>query len=283
MATETQDQVQDDVEENEVDVEHDQEEAGQQDDETAVDESSDEVVVSIGDEPVKQEEDDAAAPEWVRNLRKEHRQLKKEKRELEEKLKAGTAEKKDAELRKKPSLEGHDYNTETYEPDLAAWFEEKRVVDERAKRAVDEQEAQNKEWQDQLATYTKLKGELKVADYDDAESIVRDALSVTQQGIIIKGTKNPALVVFALGKNEAKVKELASIKDPIKFAFACADLESQLKVTQKKTAPAPEKVVTGTAKSSGAVDSTLERLRADAEKTGDMSKVIAYKRQKKTA
>jgi len=34
---------------------------------------------------------------------------------------------------------------------------------------------------------------------------------------------------------------------------------------------------------SGAVDSTLERLRAEAERTGDMTKVIAYKRQKRAA
>lgn len=277
MATEDQQEVV--VEENQEELEEvSQEEVAE---EEKQEEAQDEVVVSIGDQEIKQEEDDSAAPEWVRNLRKEHRQLKKEKRELEEKLKAGTVEKKDSELGKKPALDDYDYDTERYEAELAAWFEKKRVADERAKKAQEEQDNQTKAWQERLNEYGKSKAELKVPDYEDAEAVVKDVLSVTQQGIIIQGAKNPALVVFALGKNEAKIKELAAIKDPVKFAFACANLEAQLKVTNKKPPPAPEKTVSGTARSSGAIDSTLERLREEAAKTGDMSKVVAYKRQKK--
>jgi hypothetical protein len=52
-------------------------------------------------------------------------------------------------------------------------------------------------------------------------------------------------------------------------------------VSNKKPAPPPEKVVGGTAPIRGAVDSTLERLRADAERTGDYSKVFAYRKQKR--
>jgi hypothetical protein len=69
----------------------------------------------------------------------------------------------------------------------------------------------------------------------------------------------------------------------VKFAFAVAKLEKDLKVTNRKAAPPPEKIVSGTGRSSGAVDSTLERLRAEAEKTGNMTKVIQYKAQKRAA
>jgi hypothetical protein len=119
-----------------------------------------------------------------------------------------------------------------------------------------------------------------VRDFDDAESTVLSTLSVTQQGIIVQGADNSALVVYALGKNPAKAKELAGITDAVKFAFAIAKLETQLKVQAKsKSAPPPEgKVRSGSAPISGSVDSNLERLRAEAEKTGDMSKVAAYKR-----
>jgi hypothetical protein len=89
------------------------------------------------------------------------------------------------------------------------------------------------------------------------------------------------LVIYALGRNPKKAKELAEIKDPVKFAFAVAKLEKDMKVTNRKQAPAPERVVTGTGRSSGAVDSQLERLREEAARTGNMTKVIAYKRQKK--
>ena len=102
----------------------------------------------------------------------------------------------------------------------------------------------------------------------------------------MQGSENPALVVYALGKNPKKAKELAAISDPVKFAFAVAKLETQLKVTPRKTAPVPERQIRGSAQLSGAVDSTLERLRAEADKTGDRTKVAAYlnaQRAKKAA
>ena len=90
----------------------------------------------------------------------------------------------------------------------------------------------------------------------------------------------PVLVVYALGKNPKKAKELASITDPGKFAFAVAKMEAQLKVNPAKRPPAPERAITGSsAPISGTVGSTLERLRAEAEKTGDMTKVIRYRNQ----
>jgi hypothetical protein len=113
--------------------------------------------------------------------------------------------------------------------------------------------------------------------------VAQEVFSITQQGVLLQGADNPALVVYALGKNPAKAKELASITDPVKFAFAVAKLEKDLKVTNRRQAPAPERIVTGTGRSSGAVDSTLERLREDAARTGNMTKVIAYKAQKRSA
>jgi hypothetical protein len=104
-----------------------------------------------------------------------------------------------------------------------------------------------------------------------------------QQGMIVQGADNAALVVYALGKNPKKAKELASITDPVKFAFAVAKLETQLKISNRKAQTSPERKISGTGRPSGAVDSTLDRLRADAEKTGDYSKVFQYKKQKHKA
>jgi hypothetical protein len=90
-------------------------------------------------------------------------------------------------------------------------------------------------------------------------------------------------VIYALGKNPKKAKELAQIDDPVKFAFAVAKLESQLKISNRKAATRPEKQVSATAPIKGAVDSTLERLREEAARTGNMDKVMAYKRAQKRA
>lgn len=240
----------------------------------------DEVIVSIGEESPPQEED-KPAPEWVRDLRKQHRELQKRNRELEAKLNQAPETSKAQEVGKKPTLEDFDYDAERYEASIADWFERKRQADEQAAKLQAERDNQAKAWQATLDGYSKAKAELKVRDYDDAEDITKETLNVVQQGVILQGAENPALLVYALGKNPKKVKELASISDPVKFAFAVAKLETQLKVTNRKAAPPPEKTVQGTGKVSGAVDSTLDRLRADAEKSGDYSKVMAYKRQKR--
>lgn len=269
--------------ETEAQIEVETEAEGQAPDAEATPEASaeDELIVTIGEEAPPQEEE-KPAPEWVRELRKQHRELQKRNRELEAKLTQDQAPKA-PEIGKKPTLEDFDYDAEKFENSLAQWFERKRQADEQAAKVQADIEQQQQEWQARLQGYGKAKAELKVKDYDDAEGIVQESFNTTQQGVILQGADNPALLVYALGKNPKKAKELASISDPVKFAFAIAKLETQLKVTNRKAAPPPEKTVQGTGRVSGTVDSTLDRLRAEAEKTGNYSKVMAYKRQKRTA
>lgn len=252
--------------------------ADQEPETEAQEESGDEVIVSIGEETPPQEQEQRA-PEWVRELRKSHRELQRQNRELQAKLESTQAETKPAVLGAKPTLEAHDYDAEKYEAALADWFERKRQTDEQAQKAKRASEEQRQAWQAKLDAYGKAKAGLRVKDFEDAEMAIQEVFNVTQQGVVLQGAENPALVVYALGKNPKRAKELADIKDPVKFAFAVAKLETQLKVTNRKAAPPPERSVKGTGSLSGAVDSTLERLREEAAKTGNMSKVMAYKRQ----
>jgi hypothetical protein len=112
---------------------------------------------------------------------------------------------------------------------------------------------------------------------------VQDVLNPTQLGIIVNGADNPAQLVYALGKSPAKAKELAAIKDPVKYVFAVAKLETQLKVQPRKAPPAPERVVRGNAGTATGVDNTLARLQAEADKSGDRSAVAKYLRDRKKA
>ena len=243
---------------------------------------SEEVVISIGEEAPPQEEE-ARAPEWVRELRKSNREKERKIRELEAKLNANEAEPKPVTLSKKPTLEDCDYDSDEFEVKLAEWYEQKREYDAAEANAAAQRDAEAKAWQDKLDSYAKAKASLKVRDYEDAEAFALDTFNVTQQGIVLQGSDNPALIIYALGKNTKRAKELASINDPVKFAFAVAKLETQLKVTNRKAAASPERTITsGGGRLSGSVDSTLDRLREEALKTGDMSKVMAYKRSKKT-
>lgn len=243
-------------------------------------ESDDEVVITIGDESPPSSEEDRA-PDWVRDLRKQHREAQRENRELKEKLsKLENPAPKKIEVGKKPTLEDSDYDTDDYEAKLADWYERKREADRLQKEAEEKTKAEQASWQQRVEAYNTQKASLKVRDFEEAELVVFDTLNQTQQGIIVSGAENSAQLIYALGTNEAEMKKLATITDPVKFAFAVAKLEAKLKVTNRK-APPPEKRVTDTGPKSGAVDSTLERLREEAARTGDYTKVSAYKRQKR--
>jgi desulfoferrodoxin (superoxide reductase-like protein) len=246
-------------------------------------EDTEEVVVSIGEEAPPPEEQ-THAPEWVRELRKTNRELQRQNRELQNKLQTtAQTETKPVVLGVKPKLEDHDYDADKFEAALADWFERKRQADEANARQEAEVMNQQKAWKAKLDGYGKAKAELRVKDFEDAEAVALELFNITQQGVMLQGADNPALVVYALGKNPKKAKELSDIKDPVKFAFAVAKLEKELKVTNRRAAPAPERIVSGTGRSSGAVDSTLERLREEAARTGNMTKVIQYRAQKRSA
>jgi hypothetical protein len=246
-------------------------------DEQQSEETSESLEVHFGDEKPT-EDDQAPAPAWVREVRKQNRELLKKNKELERRL-SEIAEKPPAVLSAKPTLEQFDFDSAKYEQALASWFDAKRKHDEQQEQAHAKTEREKAEWQAKLDGYTQEKVNLKAADYEDAEEVVQTTLDVTQQGIIIQGAENPALLVYALGKNEKKAKELAAIKDPVKFAFAVAKLEASMKVN-RKSAPAPEKPVAGATRPGGSsVDSQLSRLRAEAERTGDYTKVTAYRKQ----
>jgi len=274
------------IEEDEVkepDVEEEEVEASDDTDDTEAEaEDDDEVVVSInGVSPNPEDEEETHAPTWVRDLRKQYREEKKRVKELEQRIEHLSQGQQPARqpLGEKPTLEAADYDTERYERELAAWYERKRENDDQLAAVQAERAASQRAWEQQLGSYQTAKSDLRVRDFDRAEEIVQDTLSVMQQGLIVQGAEDPALLVYAIGKNPVKAKELSSITDPVKFVFAVARLEKDLKVTKRKAASQPEKKISGNGRPSGSVDNTLDRLRAEAERTGDYTKVTQYKRQ----
>lgn len=246
---------------------------------------SDEVVVTIDDKPLNPEESsvDTAAPQWVRDLRKQNREAQRRIREQEieiQRLKT-PAVKPEPTMKSKPTLEDFDFDTDKYEAAVIQWHEQKRQADALQEQAKRIEEAQKQNWAQRLENYKTTRNALKLDDYDQAEDNVQQNLNVVQQGIIVQGADNPALVVYALGKDPEKAKEFAKITDPVKFAIAIGKLESKLKVESRKPPPPPS-TVRGNAAVSGTIDSHLERLRQEAERTGDYTKVLQYKQQKRS-
>ena len=169
----------------------------QEDDEES---DEDEVVISIGEESPPQEEE-VRAPAWVRELRKSNREKERKIRELEAKLNTTATETKPVALSAKPTLESCDYDSDEYEQKLAEWYEQKREYDAAEASVAAQRDAEAKAWQDKLDSYAKAKASLKVRDYDEAEATALDTFDVTQQGIVLQGSDNPALLIYAIGKN----------------------------------------------------------------------------------
>lgn len=248
-----------------------------------------EFVVTYGDEEPKSESNDdefngQPAPHWVKELRREAKEGKRRIKELESQL-SQNQKPQELVLGEMPKLEDYGFNEDDpeYKKAIENWAEKKVKLNDQERKKQAEQENATKAWQERLSDYEVKKNAVKtkVRGFDEAEELARDVLSETQQGILIHGAKNPELIIYHLGKNPEKAKELAGIKDPIQFAFAAANIDAQIKVQTRKPQTNPERKPSGSASLSSVIDSKLEALEKEADRTGDRSKVIAYKKSLK--
>lgn len=250
-----------------------------------------EIVVTLGDENVATEEEEAAAaPDWVRDLRKSHRELTRVLREKETELAKlkGSGARSTIVVGERPKMSDPeiDFDEDKFSAALDAWVTRKSAADEQQRAKVQAEEQQRAHWAGRIDAVGKASAALKVSDQEEAQQAFEDQFSAVQQGIVLGGpddAKTSALLRYALGKNPKRAKMLASIDDPVKFAIAIGKLETELKVTPRKTAPAPDRVLRSSVAGSAAVDSRLKELQDQADKTGDRTKVAAYLRNKQKA
>jgi hypothetical protein len=264
---------------------------------TEVETEAEELIVTIGDEATEDEgeaetEGDEAGEgaeqgtKVIRMLRRKadeakrvHAELRDTKRKLAELEAAQIKAPAKIELGAKPTLAGHDYDAAKFEQALDDWKETKRKVDAQEAETRAAQDAAEREWTGKIDAFNAAKKGLKVRDYEDAEATAKEMFSVVQQGIILQGSDNPALMVYALGKNPEEAKKIAAIKDPVQFAFAVAKMEAtKLKATPRPAPPTPEKVITGTAGVSTLGAKRMDKLLEEARKTGDYTALRAAKK-----
>jgi hypothetical protein len=232
-----------------------------------------ELIVSIGDEAAPASEE---APEWVRDLRKRNRELERENAEYRK-----AQQSKVPQAGPEPTLESCGWDEDEFKSKWREWNAAK-VAEERA--VAEAQKAQQQEaekFANRVRAYGAQKDSLGVKDFDQAEAEVLSALSDVQKRVLIHGAKNKAALVLALGRSPEKLRELASNTDLIDFAFEAGRLEKEIKMERRKVTTQPDSEVRGSASVGGNTDKELERLEAEAVRTGNRSKVIAYKRKLK--
>lgn len=241
-------------------------------------EAADETIVTFGDDEAPEQQE---APDWVKNVRKENRDLNKEIKALKKELTAGKAE-ETTDLGPEPTIEQFDYDSAKHIAAVREWDKAKAKIDAKANEAKEAQEKQGKAYNARLSEYQEGKGAFDADQFDEAEDAVKGALSENQQSILIHAFGGKAApLIRGLGQDEKRLKELGTITDPIAFAVAATRLETAMKVSQRRPKTVPETRTGGNIASGASSDKTLEKLRAEAAQTNDMSKVLAYKRKLK--
>lgn len=239
------------------------------------DDDGEETVVTFGDEELPE-----AAPaetDLIKHLRNE---LRESKKALAEVRKATPVE-LEIVVGKEPDLESCGYDEDVFRTEYRAWVDRGRQAEKAKERREQQATKANEEWAGELRRYEQGKAKLGFADVKEVEDVVTDKLDQVQQSILVMAADNPALVLYSLGKHPAKLADIAKIQNPVKLAAAIVKLEGTLKVTTRRKAPAPDEVTRGSAGVSAGSDKTLEKLEKEAERTGNRTALIAYRRKMK--
>jgi len=244
----------------------------------------DEVIVSIGDPPApkteEQDDDEAQTPKaaaaWAK-MRKEKGDAEKKLAQLQRQIDQQKPSQAALALAKEPTLEDDDvdYDQSKFRAKAIAWAKQKAEFDAVSAQAT-------KAATDKHALYVSSIGKMKVGGESvspkEAHELVTGSFSVDQQNALLQHTDQTHLVVLALGNSPNEVARLAGITDPTKFAVAIARLEEKIKVTSRKPSTSPEKSPTG-GRTGAIADKKLDQLEAEADRSGDRSKVVDYKRK----
>lgn len=249
--------------------------------EGASEEEDGELVLTLDDvaDPELTEADQPGDNSVIRTLRQQLREEQKRRKELEQ-----ASAPKAVELGPKPTLADFGYDEEQFETALDAWKEEKRKADAAAEQQQAAQAEQGKVWQEAEQRYRTEAASLGLDDFEERQAAVDEALGPAA-AVIAVAAKSPAKVVASLAKNPAALAELAKLKNnPIGLAAAIARAEARGEGTMKKrTPPNPDRPASGSAPMPGGADKKLAQLEKEAEKTGDRTALIAYRRELRAA
>lgn len=269
-------QVDDELLDDEQDIEDgqdDEQDADGEESESQDDSADDALEFSFDDDG--EDKDEFAgqpAPEWVKEVRKENRELKRQLKQRE------SQQFEQQVLREKPTLDDHDYDSDAFEQDYAQWLTEKQQVDAQVHAERQKYQQYHERYK---ADVDAIKA--KAPDYDEVELSVVDVLSEQKQGLLQMLVDNPAKVVYALGKNSPAQLERLSKLDDIQFAKQIVLMEMQMSSkTKSRNQNKPKPKTHELEGAAGGADTRLTKLEAEADRTGDRSKVAAYKKQLKS-
>ena len=211
----------------------------------------------------------------IRGLRERNKQLARENQEMRS---AQTAPPQ-LVLPPEPTLADCDYDEDKFKDAVRAYEHTKLKIEGAQADQRRQAEEANREWQRDIENLNSRRTALALPDYEDSANTVAAVLSLPQQAVIVKAAADSAAFIYALGRSDARLAELAKIQDPIKMAAAVARMEGGIKVVKKRKAPAPDRPASGGKPMPGGTDKQLAKLEDEAVRSGDRTAVIAYKKK----
>ncbi|MDE2442198.1 MAG: hypothetical protein KGP14_14355, partial [Betaproteobacteria bacterium] len=179
----------------------------------------------------------------------------------------------------KPTLAGCDFDEDRFDAEYAEWTTRKAEADRAETEAQAAARAEQEAWTHRVEAYKADKLTVRAPDFETAEQEVFDILPDNHKALVMM-TGKPAALVYALSQNPAKLADLSKL-DPVRAAMMIGKLEDKLTVTKRASPPAPDRPLRGNASLAGGTDKELARLEKEAERTGDRTALIRYRRSLK--
>lgn len=175
----------------------------------------------------------------IRQLREQNRD---QSRELAEYRKQAMPK---IEVGKEPDLwDDCDGDPDKYKTELLAWTDRKRRSDNQEAEATQQAQVRNQQVQRRFAEYQAASLALPVKDFKEVEELALADLPYSDerpiQQMILNYAKEPAKVMYALGKHPAKRRALIDEPDMARVLLLMTEFERNLKVTTRKAPPPPE-------------------------------------------
>ena len=198
------------------------------------------------------------------------------------------------QAKKPPTLAEYGYDEGKYAQAMAEFVAETAVPSVFSKQ-LEQHQSHAQQEQAKLARNNALESHyqradsLKVKDYDVAEEKAVDVLGRDLVEDIAATADDSHLLLYYLGKNPGKAEELKRTfdeKGPALGTYALGKIAAGLKTVSagpKKPTLNPDKPVDGAGPSGVTWQQRIEKARAEAEKTGDMTPVIRLKKQAREA
>jgi len=199
----------------------------------------------------------------------------------------------DTQRPKPPTLADAGYDEAVHADAMIKWAAENALPSVVTQQLTENEKKQQAAHQKQarenaLESHYQRADNLKVSDYDAAEDKATAVLGRDLVADIAATAEDSHLVLYYLGKNPAKAEELKRIfdeKGPALGTYELGKIAAGLKVTSapKKSTPDPDKPVDGAGPSGGTWQQRLEKARAKADKTGDLTDVVRLKKEARAA